>query len=656
MKMLAAAVFLMTTTAAQAQIATPARPLTDPRSLVSLIEPAARPVPLGDLAVSRGIRDAVFSPDGRQVFVSTNLTGRYNLWRVDTAGSWPVQLTQSDEVQEGLAISPDGATLYFMQDKGGDELHDLYAVPASGGQPRNLTRTAKVDEQSPVMSPDGRTIAFISKHEDESSSNIALLDLASGSVRTLTQGAEKGARWAILSWNADGRTLLVNCQDAATMDGGIFRIDVATGTATTIAQKKGVDYNAAGASTDGRHIAATTNLGTGQAHAGVLDANAGTWRWLKPTPWEQSATDVTPDGKTMIVRTNIDGRSSLTAIDLASGHERALAIPPGRNATMGARAFTADSRFLLVTHSGADTPTNLYAVDLTGGGAPRRLTNLAMASVDGAALAKSRVVTFASFDGTLISAVVTIPANLKRDGTNPAIVMPHGGPTGQSQDGFNRNAAALASHGYVVIAPNFRGSTGYGEAFQNANRMDLGGGDLKDVVAAKRFLVDSGYVDSRRVGITGESYGGFMTMMAIGRVPDEFSAAVQSYGILDWTTLWKNSDPFIQQYQKGLMGDPVTEAEGYKRSSPLTYIAAVKAPLLSLQGEKDIRVPRDQAQGVGDKLKAKGNVAETIFYANEGHGFNKRENQIDALQRTIDWFDRYLKPAQPPLPVATATR
>ena len=647
MKTLAiATVFLASTTAAQSQIVTPERAVTDPRSLVSPIDPAAEPVPIGDLAVSRGIRDAVFSLDGRRVFVSTNLTGRHNIWRVDTAGSWPVQLTQSDDVQEGLAVSPNGEALYFMQDSSGNEMHDLYAVPTSGGEPRNLTRTAKADEQWPVVSPDGRTIAFTSKHEDQSYSTIALLDLASGTVRQVTQDREEGVGWGVVAWAADGRTLLVNRQNATTMDGSIWRIDAASGKATALAQKAGVDYSAAGASSDGRIIAASSNEGSGQSHAGLLDPNTGKWRWLKPTPWEQIATDVSPDGRTMIVRTNADGRSSLTAVDLASGRERPLGVPPGRNATIGGRAFTKNSRFVLVTHAGADTPTNLYAVDLTSGGEPRRLTNLAMASVDAAVMAKSQVVTFPSFDGTLVSAIVTMPANLKRDGRNPAIVMPHGGPTGQSQDGFNRNAAALASRGYVVIAPNFRGSTGYGEAFQNANRMDLGGGDLKDVIAAKRFLVDSGYIDTKRVGITGESYGGFMTLMAIGRVPDEFAAAVQSYGILDWTTLWQNSDPFFQQYQKGLMGDPAVNAEGYKRSSPLTYIDQVKAPLLSLQGEKDIRVPRDQAQGVADRLKANGSVAETVFYPNEGHGFSKTENQVDALERTIAWFDRYLKLAQ----------
>ena len=647
-KVAIATALLLTTSAVEAQIVTPDRPITDPRSLTSPINAHARPVPLDDLAVSRGIRDAVFSADGRQIFISTNLTGRYNIWRVDSAGSWPVQLTQAEDVQEGLAVSPDGETLYFMQDKGGDEMHDLFAIPTGGGEARNLTNTDKVDEQSPVVSPDGRFIAFISKREQDSQSNISLLDVASGSVRDLTKETEKGVRWAVSGWTEGGRALIAIRESAAALNSGVWKVDVATGKAVALAQKEGVQVTAAGASIDGRIVAASSDEGSGQMRAGLLDARTATWRWLKPTAWEQTATDVTPDGKTMIVRTNEDGRSSLSAVDMATGRERPLAIPPGRNTTIGARAFSADSRYMLVTHAGADTPTDLYVVDLHADVAPRQVTHLAMASIDAAALAKSQVVTFRSFDGTLVSAVVTMPANLKRNGSNPAIVLPHGGPTGQAQDGFNRNAAALASRGYITIAPNFRGSTGYGSAFQNANRMDLGGGDLKDVIAAKQFLVDSGYVDAKRVGIAGESYGGFMTLMAIGRTPDAFAAAVQSYGINDWVALWKGSDPFLQQYQKGLMGDPIKNASVYNASSPLTYIGQAKAPLLSLQGENDIRVPRDQAQRLADRLKAKGNVVETVFYPDEGHGFTKREHQIDALRRTIEWFDRYLKPAKSP--------
>jgi len=255
-------------------------------------------------------------------------------------------------------------------------------------------------------------------------------------------------------------------------------------------------------------------------------------------------------------------------------------------------------------------------------------------------------VTYKSFDGTLVSAVVTLPFNLNRDGSNPAVVFPHGGPTGQTTDGFSRYATALASRGYVVIQPNPRGSTGYGLAFQKANYQDLGGGDLKDELAAKQFVVDSGYVNPKKVGIFGGSYGGYMTLMAIGRAPDEFAAAVDLFGIIDWRTMWQHEDAELQAYQKSLLGSPDECPKVYDATSPMTYIAAVKAPLLVQQGENDIRVPAGQARQVVEALKKKGNVVDSVFYPAEGHGFLKRENQQDSLRQMVDWFDKYLKGAR----------
>jgi dipeptidyl aminopeptidase/acylaminoacyl peptidase len=149
-----------------------------------------------------------------------------------------------------------------------------------------------------------------------------------------------------------------------------------------------------------------------------------------------------------------------------------------------------------------------------------------------------------------------VPFNLKRDGSNPALVLPHGGPTGQVLDYWSPRVAALVSRGYICIAPNVRGSTGYGMDFQRANYQDLGGGDLQDEVYATKFLQSTGYVDAKKIGITGGSYGGFMTLMAIGKTPDIWSAGVELFGIIDWMTMLQHSDPELQQYEKSLLGRP----------------------------------------------------------------------------------------------------
>lgn len=631
--------------AAWAEIPTPPRPVTDPHAIVSPANAAARPVPIDDLAFSRGYLSAAWSANGRQLFVSTNLTGRYNLWRTDSAGSWPVQLTQSDDRQSGLAVSPDGRTVYFQQDKGGDEQYQIYAVPASGGAVTNLSNAPDLREGEAMVSPDGKQIALTLKPKDKGQTDLAVMDLATRQIRNLTHEADPQWSWGAVAWVDQGRALIADRGFTDGTAGEVWRIDVASGKATRLIAKPKTLYAASDATADGRFLAVTTNDRTGQSHAGIYTVADGSWRWLKPTPWEQSSGPISPDGRWMVASTSEDGRTRLTLVALSDMAERVLPLPPGANALAADHPFSPDSKALLVGLSGADAPSNIAILDLATGHS-RPATALAMASLLPEGLPKSQVVTWRSFDGTLVSGILTIPFNAKRDGSNPAVVMPHGGPTGQTQDYFNKTATALASRGYFVIQPNPRGSTGYGHDFQVANFQDLGGGDLKDELAAKELLVATGYVDTRRVGITGGSYGGFMTLMAIGRAPDAFAAAVQMFGIINWRTMWEHEDAGLQSYQKSLLGSPDEFPKVYDATSPLTYIRQAKAPLLTLQGENDIRVPRGQAQEVTDILKAKGNVAEVVYYAAEGHGFAKRENQTDALRRTIGWFDHYLKADQ----------
>lgn len=635
------ALVLMCTTPLAAQVATPDRPVTDPAGLSSPANPQAQPVPLDDIGTTRGLAGVTWSADGKQIFISTNITGRFNIWRTDSAGSWPVQITQSDEVQAGLVASRDGKWVYFEEDVGGNEYADIYRVPSGGGSVERLTQTPDIAESDMLTSAQTDWIALATKRKSEGQSNLAVMG-PDGKVRNLTAEKDPQFNWGPVAFVDDGTAIIANRTRIDSREGEVWKVGIADGKAVKLLGGKDVRYEAADATADGSLIAVSTNKDTGQDHAGVYTVASKSWKWLKPTPWEQLASGFVDDGKALIARVNADTRSTLYRIDLATMEQTPLPLAPGVNSLIGAQPLSPDGKTLLALHSGADSPTNLYLVDLAASTA-RPATQLAMASLTPAVLPRSSVATYKSFDGTLVSAVVTMPYNLKRDGSNPAIVIPHGGPTSATQDGFSQYAAAFASRGYVVIAPNFRGSTGYGDAFQNANYKDLGGGDLKDTVAAKQFLVSTGYVDKAKVGIFGGSYGGFMTLMAIGRTPDEFAAAVQWFGIINWNTMYRDQDERLKAYQRGLLGTPEDSPEVYKASSPLTYLNAAKAPLLTIQGENDIRVPRGQAQEVNDLLEAKGNIVETVFYPREGHGFDRRENRLDSLRRTVAWFDTYLK-------------
>lgn len=628
--------------AAQTAVPGPARTLTSPRSLVSPRSPGAKAVSIDDLFTSARSDSAAWSADGKTVIYTSDRGGRINIWSRSVTGGVAHQLSNADMRQGGIAATPDGKSILFNADKGGRQVFDLYALPMAGGDPVNLTATDDVSETGAIPSPDGRFLAFAQRVATAPSYDIAIFDMASSKARQLTHEATDGIQWMPVAISRDSRHILANRFDWSLTVGEVYIIDTKTGASTRLTPA-GVYARAGDISPDGRLVSASLENKQGVRQAIVIDVKAHTTTQLPHSEWEETAGRFSPDGKSLVVTTNVDGRDTLALYDVASRKSRPLRVPAGVNSTAGyvtgLPSFSPDGRRLLFPHSSGSEPLDYWVYDL-GTNEATRVTDLA--GTFGARLPRTQIVHYSSGDGTVVSALLWMPFNLKRDATAPAVVLPHGGPTGQVTDSFDRTAAALASRGYVVIAPNFRGSTGYGRAFLEANRKDLGGGDLADVAAGADFLTRSGYVDPKRIGITGGSYGGYMTLMAISKMPDKWAAGVELFGIVNWRTMWEHGAPQNRRYQAGLIGDPATDAEVYDRVSPLTYLDRTAAPLLVLHGENDPLVPVLEAREVVATLKRAGKTVDSHYYADEGHGFAKRENQIDMVQRTIAWFDRYL--------------
>jgi dipeptidyl aminopeptidase/acylaminoacyl peptidase len=627
----------------------PARVLTDPKSLSSEIQPGASAVPIADLFFVRGSLGASWTRDGKGFVVSTDLTGRFNLWNVSAGGAFPTQLTQSDDRQMGIATSPDGKWVVFESDRGGAEIFDLYAVPTSGGAAINLTQTEDASETGAVFSPDGTSIAFDHRLKSGASNNVAVMDFATKAVRVLTHEALPTMQWSVVAFSPDGRFVIANRTNVGRTQGSVWRVDVATGATLPALATRDAGFNTASdISPDGRWLALTTETSAGALQAAVYDTTTQQLTLLKPDAWEQKSGRFAPDGRSLLMVSNVDGRDVVYSYEPASGRVEPLPLPVGINSDYFGNmpAFSPDGTRILFPHQSGNTPLDYWILDRgTGKSAP--VTRLALASVDPQKLPKTQIVHYRSADGTIISAFVWLPYNLQRNAQAPAIALPHGGPTGQTMDYFDQTAVALASRGYVVIASNPRGSTGYGRAFEEANHRDLGGGDLADYVAGTKFLVDTGYVDARRIGITGISYGGYMTMMALSKTPEVWAAGVEICGITNWFSMYERGSPVLRQYQMGLLGDPVKDKAVYEASSPLTFLGQVKAPLLALAGGNDIRVPPNEAEQVVAYLTKAGKTVDTKVYPGEGHGFYKRENQIDALEHTVAWFDRYMTGKSP---------
>lgn len=617
---------------------------TDPLAVTSASGPAPTPLPVEAILTTTRISGIRRSNDGRKLVYTSTASGRPNLWLMNVDGTGAHQLVTNDDRQSGARFTHDDGAVVYSQDRGGNEYYDIYEVPVNGGEPRNLTNTPDISETVSEFSPDGKLLAIGVKQKTAPATNLAVMQWPSGSIRQLTHEADPKASWSENAWSPDGRFLYAT-RSIGIDDSEIFRIDVVTGTSEQLLEHTGKQLiSVAGVSRDGRTLLVTSNANGGYNNAALFDLATIRLRWITHTQWSANGAAFSPDGESVVVVMNANGRISTRFIHLKTMQQSERGVPPGLSYPVAYPTPFLPDGSLLLSHEDSSHPQELYR--LGPGNSLTQITHNANETLQRVELPKSQLVSYTSFDGRLISAFMWVPLNLKRDSKAAAVVMPHGGPTGQVTDSFNGNAELLASRGFVVIAPNVRGSTGYGIEFQNANIKDLGGGDLKDEIAGVDFLKATGFIDSKRVGIWGGSYGGYMTLMAIGKAPSVWSAAVDEYGILNWLTMLEHEDPSLQQYEKLLLGDPAKDRAIYEASSPLQYIRNETAPLLVLQGENDIRVPREEAEQVVGILKAEGRTVDAVYYPDEGHGFVKREHQRDELTRSVAWLQKYLQGAQ----------
>src|SRR6266403_2460068 len=420
------------------------RDITDPKAIVSEPNAAAYPIPVEDLFYTRSISGPAWSPDGQQVVFSTDMSGRFNLWKVNASGGWPLQLVQSDERQFGATWSPDGKWIVFQQDTAGNELWDLFAIPSDGGEAINLTNTPDIREEGPRWSPDGKTIALNYKPKEATVYDVALLDWATRKVTLLTHENTPNHLWSSVAWSSDGKTLYANRVEVSFTDADVYAIDVASGKTINLTPHQGQSLNLASSlSNDGKNLLITSNQKGGYQNVALLSVASRSLSWVTDTKWEAGAGDFSPDGKRFIYTINADGRTDVFLGDLASTKSEKLSIPAGVNGpAANPNSFSPSGDRLLFSHESSVQPGDLWVYDLTSRNSSQ-LTFSAIASLSSAPRAPSHIVSYQSFDGKTISALLWIPFNLKRDQSNPALVLPHGGPTGQSADYWSPRVAAF---------------------------------------------------------------------------------------------------------------------------------------------------------------------------------------------------------------------
>ncbi len=585
-----------------------------------------------------------FSPDGSRIALISDLSGVPQIWTVASEGGWPEAVTALDDQVEAVSWSPDGQWLAFQLAPGGGLNGQIHLVRPDGTGIRRLTGGGRENNRLGPWSKDGRKLALASSRRSPGALDAWVADVAGGGLWLVAENRGIGS---VTDISRDGtRAVLSRLVNRG--DNNLFLIDLAGdgGRETLLTPHEGPGSFGGGKfAPDGRTVYLWSNGDRDlTAFARVRLDHEG-----RPGPIEILAERegaelqdfaIGDDGATAALVWNVAGRSELAFLDLST-----LAETPGPELPAEVVAdltFSENGRLLAMTLSGAALPTDVWIFDRVTERL-RQLTHSPHAGVDLGTLVRPELVRFPAHDGLELTAwLYRSDDAVGAAGPGPVVLSFHGGPEGQERPLFNSTYQALLSRGIAVLAPNVRGSSGFGKRFVNLDNGALRVDAIRDIGACVDYAVGAGVADPGRVGIMGGSYGGYMTMAGLAEYPERFAAGANLFGVVNFATFFAHTEPWMAAISKIEYGDPDAEADLLRDLSPINKIDRVVAPTIVLHGANDTNVPVVEAEQVVDNLERRDVPVEYILFPDEGHGFRKTRNRITAAVSIVRWFARHL--------------
>ena len=622
-----------------------------------------------DLLKINGVGNPRISPDGSRVAYTVSEVkmekdkewkSTTHVWVIPTGGGKARQYTRGERSATAPEWSPDGTMLAFLTDREKDGERQVWMMMADGGEAWAVT-SHKGGVSGFRFSPDGKRLVLTavdqpSKDEEERKklkddtmvidrdlkmTHLWVYDLGKKEEKRLTEG---NYTVGDPQWSPDGTRITYTTRPTPRADDGalsdVWVVTVASGEKKKIAGEPGAADNARW-SPDGKWIAFTgtpdRDPGPSTSFLYLYPADGGAPKQLSPKFDLSVGTPVwSPDGKTIYFSTNVLEAIELYSADVASGAVKQLTT---RGSLTGITEISRDGKTIVGTISSGNSPTEIYVTN-TDFGSIKPLTNH-HAWLNDYSLAQTEIVKWKSKDGTEIEGLLTKPVGYQAGSKVPLLLNPHGGPTGASINNFNGTVQVLAANGFAVLQPNFRGSTGKGLAFAQANKNTWGKGDYEDCMSGVDAVVASGLADPDRLGAFGWSYGGYMTFW-IDTQTDRFKAISPGAGLTNIYSMYSQTD--IHRYLNWFYTDkaPWQNQELYWDRSPMKYVNNVKTPTMIMHGQVDTRVPIAQAQEFYQALVELKVPVEFVVYPRENHGFTEPRHNLDRVRRYVKFFSKYL--------------
>lgn len=601
---------------------------------------------LQDLLSLRPIGETALSPDGKMIAMSRN--GQIVL--MPSGGGWPETLTSTPGGKNGLSWSPHGRLIAYAS--GGS----IWVAPAAGGNPKRLTHAVpgpgdprSAADRGPQFSPTGRWILFETGRRGRNSLMVVSDDGMINNYLTDSMGDEGAA-----SWSPDGRQIAYIERSPAYFSGKLKILKFnpeygeAVGQATTLYTSPtdrggGWSIRKPQWSPDGRELAVVLQ-DSGWNHIDLIPAAGGAPRAVTHGDYEDESAVFSPDGKSLAVVSNRkmleETHIWVVPVDGAAARELAPFHTPGIDSFP---IWSPDGKKIYFHRTTPFKSNDLLVADVAGGSAPKYLTHTTPRNFD-TGLTTPEKVQWQAKDGLNIVGILYKPPEMKSGTRYPAILWIHGGPEGQDTFRLDPWAQYLAEHGYVVLEPNFRGGTGYGEKFRNLN-VGKNGTDMDDVAAGAQYLIAQGYTDPKRMAIGGGSHGGTMVAYAVIRYPDLFQAAIDLYGVADRAIFVErtNRGSAIRWMMK-MGGTPEEQPEEYLTVNAIAQVDKIKTPLLIMCGQNDPQVPPYESFEFAKALKAHGKIFYYYTYPNELHGFSQPAHRLDAWHKELAFLEKYINP------------
>ena len=580
-----------------------------------------------------------FSYDNNNLLVSSNRSGIYNIYTIPVKGGEMTAITASDSTSVfAESYFPNDNRMLYSADGNGDEIDHLF-VRELDGSIKDITPTEGAKAGFYGWSKDKNHLYYGSNKRDPRFFDVYKLSIDGYTSEMIYQNND-GLDYSEMS---DDENYIALSKVMNTNDSDLFIYNVKTKETTKINENLSAN-SAQDFSVDNSTFYYTTDDGGEFSYLMSYDLESKEKKKVVEKSWDIMGSGFTSQGNYMVVYTNEDGKNAIDILDAKT--MQPIDMPDFDNKSITSVNFSDNEEWMRMYVGGSNAPSDLYTYNLNTK-EQYKLTHVLNDEIDAEDLVNAEVIRFKSFDGTEIPAIYYLPHQASETNKVPALVWVHGGPGGQTRQNFNSLMQYMVNHGYAVLAVNNRGSSGYGKTFFKMDDRNHGEKDLQDCVEGKNWLAEQPEIDGEKIGILGGSYGGYMTMAALTYTPEEFDVGVNLFGVTNWLRTMKSIPPYWESFREALyleLGNPYSaDSVRLKRISPLFHTNKVTKPLIVLQGSQDPRVLQVESDEIVAGVRKNNVPVEYVLFEDEGHGFVKKKNQIEAYSRILKFLDRYLK-------------